>query len=176
MKKNISATLLLLAILLSAFGTAYYAVWKIQEDDYVILFDTDKASGKIKGLQGKIVFDEQHVDAAQIDVSVDVNTIATGVWLKNNHAKAEDFFNVEKYPKISFKSKSFKKTASGYLVTGDLQIKNVSKAVQIPFTFHEEGNQGTFEGAFQINRTDYNLIKKGVGEVVKIAIKLPVSK
>lgn len=176
MKKKINIALISTIILLTAFSTAWYTQWKIQEDDYVIAFDTEKANGKIKGLEGKIIFDEQKLAEADIDVSVDVNTIATGVWLKNNHAKAEDFFNVEKYPKIYFKSKSFTKNSTGYLVEGTLKIKDVSKLVQIPFTFDENNGAGIFEGSFQINRKDYNLIKNGVGENVKISIKLPVSK
>ncbi|WDF69569.1 YceI family protein [Sphingobacterium oryzagri] len=175
MKTKIHLALISSILLLSAFSTAWYAQWKIQEDDYVIAFETEKASGKIKGLEGNIVFDPQKPAAAAIDVRVDVNTLATGIWLKNNHAKAEDFFNVEKYPKIHFKSKSVKKAASGYLVDGTLTIKDVSKPVQIPFTFTEKGGSGLFEGTFDINRKDYNLIKNGVGEVVKIAIKLPVT-
>lgn len=176
MKKKTNIILICAVLLFSSFTATWYTLWKIQEDDYAVEFSTEKASGKIKGLEGKILFDEQKLSASDIDVSVDVNTIATGMWLKNNHAKAEDFFNVEKYPKIYFKSKSFKKTNTGYLVDGNLQIKDKTKAIQIPFTFNEQGGKGMFTGSFEINRTDYNLIKNGVGEIVKINIKLPVTK
>ncbi|WP_437922352.1 YceI family protein [Sphingobacterium sp. LRF_L2] len=175
MKKTISILVLSLVLILSSFTISWYTLWKIQENDYVIKFETSKASGTIKGLEGKILFDKQQLSTADIDVSVDVNTIATGIWLKNNHAKAEDFLNAEKFPKIHFKSKSFKKTSAGFEVDGTLRIKDVAKQVQIPFSFDENSNKAVFKGDFEINRKDYNLDKSGIGEIIKIQIKLPVS-
>lgn len=160
----------------SAYAANLYAEWKISQNDYVLAFDTSKAKGTIGGLKGKVSFDPKNLAQSNIQVQVDVNTLDLGMGMKTKHAKADDFFDVEKYPSITFNSTSFAKTASGYVVDGNLKIKDVTKPVKIPFTFSEKGNTGEFLGSFEINREDFNLIKKGVGEIVKIDIKLPVTK
>ncbi len=175
MKKLFTLVLTILTSVSLALAIHVYTSWKIMEDDYVIRFKTDKANGTMKGLEGQILFDEQNLDKSNIKVSVDVNTIATGIWLKNNHAKAKSFFDSESYPKIYFSSTHFQKSGSGYIVEGDLKIKDTTKRIQIPFSFHSNQNKGEFSGSFQINRTDYGLLKNGVGELVNIDIKLPVS-
>jgi len=176
MKKVLILTLTLLAFASFALAIHVYTTWKIVADEYVIRFKTDKANGTMKGLEGQIVFDEHNLSQSNIQVSVDVNTIATGIWLKNNHAKAKNFFDSKSYPKIYFSSRHFQKSDTGYVVEGDLTIKDITKRVQIPFTFNTHAQGGEFVGHFQINRTDYGLIKNGVGEVVAIDIKLPVVK
>ena len=174
MYKSISIGIIIFALMFSSYTYIWQTSWNIQQDDYIISFETQKVTGKIKGLEGKILFDENKLQESEIDVSVDVNTIATGFWLKNNHAKSENFLNAEKHPKITFKSQDFKKTSAGYLVLGTLQIKGISKEISIPFTFDREGTKGTFQGNFDINRTDFNLIKNGIGTILHVKIRLPV--
>jgi polyisoprenoid-binding protein YceI len=96
--------------------------------------------------------------------------------LKNKHALAEGFFNGEKYPTIKFQSIKIEKTASAYQVVGNLTIKETTKNISIPFAFENKGNEGNFKGNFTINRTEYNLKKWGVGEVIKIELVIPVKK
>ncbi len=174
MGKLLTSGFIVIGILVSSYTVVLQTRWNIQNDNYTIAFETQKVQGKIKGLSGEILFDEKKIQEAKIDVSVDVNTIATGFWLKNIHAKSDKFLDVKKYPKISFKSKDFKKTSSGYLVSGTLQIKDISKDITIPFTFNRKGAQGTFQGTFDIDRVDYNLIKEGIGTILHIKIQLPV--
>ncbi|MFD2599409.1 YceI family protein [Sphingobacterium corticis] len=153
----------------------YFSTWKIDKN-YIIAFDTKGASGTIAGLSGVVNFSPNTLNSSKIDVSVDVNTLDAGLSLKSKHAKNDGFLNAEKYPKITFKSSSFVKSGDSYLVRGDLTIKATTKRVEIPFTFVDKGQSGEFNGQFQINRTDYNLEKWGIGEVLDIDIKLPVSK
>jgi polyisoprenoid-binding protein YceI len=172
-------TLLIVAItffICSAF-TLFMAInWQIKDKEYAIKFDTRGATGTITGLKGSINFDEKNLNQSAFDVSIDVNTINTGSNLKNKHALAEGFFNGGKYPTIKFQSIKIEKTASAYQVVGNLTIKETTKNISIPFAFENKGNEGNFKGNFTINRSDYNLKKWGVGEVVKIELVIPVKK
>ena len=97
--------------------------------------------------------------------------------MKNKKAKGEKFFDVEKYPEIKFVSNKFSKTATGYEVTGTLDMHGVKKEVTIPFTFVNN----TFTGSFVVNRLDYNVgPEKGMaghaGKELTIDISVPVTK
>ncbi|GGH17158.1 YceI family protein [Sphingobacterium alkalisoli] len=172
--------LLSLGVLFLVLSTsAMYALidWKIMDNDYVIKFETKKASGTISGLKGVLHFDPDNLAGANMDVTVDVNTLDLGNGLKTKHAKADDFFDVEQYPTIHFKSTGFKKVSSGYQVDGNLTLKSTTKPISILFTFESKASVPTFLGAFELNRTDYGLTGKGsVGEILKLNIKVPVSK
>ncbi len=160
----------------SAFTAINATSWQVKEDSYSVKFDTKGASGIMKGFKGTINFDANNLPQSNFDVSVDVNTINTGNGMKNRHAKGEDFFNAEKYPYIQFTSSKMEKTATGFIATGKLKIKETVKDVSIPFTFAGAGNEGTFKGNFEINRTDFKLERRGVGETVAIELVIPVKK
>jgi polyisoprenoid-binding protein YceI len=165
------------AFLGSAFAFVAATQWQVKADAYSITFDTRGASGVIKGLKGTVAFDQHNLPAAAFAVSVDVNTLDTGNSLKNRHAKAESFFDAARYPRIQFTSSKVEKTATGFTSTGQLQIKDVRRQVTIPFTFEPAGSEaGTFKGHFSINREDFHLNKWGVGEIVELALVVPVQK
>lgn len=168
--KNLALSILMPLLVFAAIS------WKPVEGEYAIKFSTKRASGTIGGLKGKIDFDTKNIAASKFDVTVDINTLDLGSGLKTKHAKDENFFNAEKYQTIGFKSGEIKKSGDTYVVEGTLTIKATSKKVSIPFTFVENTNSATFKGNFKINRLDYDLQRKGVGEVVDIELLIPVKK
>lgn len=69
---------------------------------------------------------------AVVELSVDVNSINTQVEPRDNHLRSADFFDVEKYPKMTFKSNSIKKLKKNkYELTGDLTLHGVTKPVKV---------------------------------------------
>ena len=60
--------------------------------------------GEIKGLKGIIKWDAENPSASSFNVSVDVNTINTGIDMRDNHLRKEEYFNAEKFPTINFSS------------------------------------------------------------------------
>lgn len=175
MKKN-TFPLIIIFLVLSAFTMLTTINWVPKEGAYAIHFDTDKASGEIGGLKGTINFDKNDIAHSFFDVTVDVNTLNTGNWLKNRHAKDDDFFDVEHYPTIHFTSSNIVAFNKAYKVTGKLTIKNITKQVDIPFIFSQSGNTGKFDGYFTIDKNDYHLVKQGVGDSVRIVLSIPVDK
>lgn len=83
---------------------------------------------------GKITIDRA-AKTGSLDVSIDTKSVNTGVEVFNGHLKGEDYFNVEKFPVITFKSSNFKfdgdKPAT---INGDLTIKGVTKPVTLAVT------------------------------------------
>lgn len=159
-----------------AMACIFVGDWQIKEDQYVLKFETKKASGTIGGLKGKIQFDQNDPTQSSFDVTVEVSTLNTGNNLKNQHAKAGDFLNAEQYPTIRFVSGKIEKRDQGYLVTGKLTIKEITKEITVPFTFREVGMDAIFEGKMEINTEDYNLKKNGVGGAMIIELNVPVKK
>ncbi len=126
---------------------------------------------------------------ASIAFTFDVASINTNSEDRDNHLKSEDFFDVQKYPTISFQSTNITKDGDDYAVTGDLTIKDVTK----PVTFEVEfGGQGKnpwgvevygFEAQAKINREEFGLtwnaaLETGgvlVGKDIKINVELEVN-
>lgn len=162
-------------LMLCIFSTASLAQ-KINSAASVVSFSVSNmkvrtVDGTLKGLKGDLSFDKNNVEQANFNVSVDVNTIETGIEKRDKHLKKDDFFDVEKYPTIKFKSNSVKKTSSGYSTTGTITIKDVSKKITIPFKVLDS----TLTGNFSIKRKEYNVgvgtSNFMVGEDIDIVIK-----
>ncbi|SOC08910.1 polyisoprenoid-binding protein YceI [Ureibacillus xyleni] len=149
---------------------------------------------KVKGDFGSYTADINATDltdltTAQISFSFDVASINTRSEDRDNHLRSADFFDVEKYPKITFQSTNIEKSGDDYKVTGDLTIKDVTK----PVTFEVEyGGKGKnpwgvevygFEAQAKINREEFGLtwnaaLETGgvlVGKDIKIKVELEVN-
>ncbi|MDP5139092.1 MAG: YceI family protein, partial [Spirosomaceae bacterium] len=120
---------------------------------------------------------ENDLANSKFAVSLDVASINTGNGMKNKHAKSDKWFDAEKYPKITFTSNKFTKTAAGYSVEGTLDLHGVKKPVSIPFTFANN----TFKGSLKVNRMDYGVgtmegMSKKVSNEIVVDISVPVTK
>jgi polyisoprenoid-binding protein YceI len=175
--KKINLTILITAtMLLFAFTINRAINWQIK-DGYDLKFSGTKVEGNFEKIKGDIVFDESELSTAKFDLNIEVESIATGNFLKNRHAKGDNWFDAEKYPNIKFVSSKFSKTTNGYLVKGMLTMHGISKEIEIPFTF----SNAVFKGNFSVNRMDYKIgtmegMSKKVSNEVKLNITIPVIK
>jgi polyisoprenoid-binding protein YceI len=166
-----------LFVLATLFAFTLPQNWAIS-NKYNISFTTSGVSGIFKTFNGSIVFDDQNPTASKFDVAIDVASINTGNGMQNKHAKSAEWFDAAKYPSIRFVSKKLIKSGTAYLVTGDLQMHGVTKELSIPFQFKKAGNNATFEGIFNVNRTDFGIGQPGgeVGNAIKLIVSVPVIK
>lgn len=123
-----------------------------------------KVRGRFTGVQGTITFDTANPAAASVDASVETSTVTTGIVDRDNHLKSPDFFNVEQYPHITFKSNVVKASNAHHAhVTGDVTINGITKSVTFEVEFIGEGKNpyGMLVGGFavktRINREDFGL-------------------
>lgn len=169
----------LIGLLISLSLSAFIIVnsWKV-DANYTIKFSGSKVAGTFSGLKGAIFFSATDLQNSKMDVEVDVNTINTGDKKMDEHAKNDSWFDVAKYPKITFKSTSIVKETSGYLVKGFLELHGVKKEISIPFQFVEHNSTGVFTGVFTIKRKNYgingNFFGFMVGDDFVIDLKIPV--
>jgi polyisoprenoid-binding protein YceI len=130
--------------------------------------------GSLKGLKGSIKFNSSDLVSSSFNVSVDVNTVNTGVDARDSHIKKEEYFNAEKFPVISFNSTKITKEQNSYTVTGNLTIKGVTRPVSFPFTVQNQDNGLIFSGSFSINRKDFGVGGSSavLGNSVDVSLKV----
>ena len=112
---------------------------------------------------------------AVIEMNADVSSINTGIITRDEHLGAEDFFNTAKYPKISFKSSSFKKKGKGYVIKGDFTMHGVTKTIELTATHNgtvkvEGAEVAGFQVSGTIKRSDFGVAPefKGVADNVTL--------
>ena len=134
-------------------------------------------SGFFKSFAGELVTDGDDFENAEIDFTLDIDSIDTNQTQRDEHLKSAEFFDAATYPKISFKSTSFTKTGDDeYALKGDLTIKDVTKPVSLDVEFGGSaadfyGNtKAGFEISGKINRKEFGLTWDGVTEAGSIVV------
>ncbi len=124
-----------------------------------------RVNGVFGDFQGDIRFNQANPAASKFDFSIKAASIDTRNAARDTHLKGADFFDADKFPLITFKTKRVEKTAEGvYAVTGDLTMKAVTQEIVIPVTVDGPvynpmaKADGIGIGAeFKLNRQDYGV-------------------
>jgi polyisoprenoid-binding protein YceI len=171
------AILLFLIISLSLSGKAQNQTWNIVSS--TISFKIKNAgftvNGSFKGLDGTIEFDPAKNTGNKIEVSIDAKTIETGINLRDEHLRKEDYFSADKFPKISMRANAFTKTADGkFSALFTLSLKGTSTTLPLLFSFSGQDGKAIFTGTFKINRLDYHIGSSSIimSDDVTISIEL----
>ena len=129
-------------------------------------------TGSFKTFEGTVTTEGDTFEGATAEFSLDVASIDTNQEMRDGHLKGPEFFDAEKYPKITFKSTSI----TNDTLTGDLTIKGITKSVTLDL---EHGGTATdfygnlkagFEITGKINRKDFGLVWSGVTEAGAIVL------
>lgn len=120
--------------------------------------------GEFNDFGGTVVMDPEDPATSSVEFWVDVESIDTRNADRDKHLRSEDFFHVERYPRITFESRSVTKTGeSTYDVLGTLTLRGVSREVTLPVTFlgtvdDPWGNtRAGFSTATTIDRKEYGV-------------------
>ena len=147
---------------------------KVKSDKVKINFvaDMQGKEGTIGGFTAKINFDMDDLKASTIEGSVDVNTLSTENEKRDNHLKSADYFEAEKFPKMTFTSSKIEKKGNGYVMTGKIKIKDVEREEVITFSYADK----IFTASTTIQAANYGIMeKKGPDKTnVKISFSIPV--
>lgn len=144
-----------------------------------------EVEGTFKTFTGSISAPKPDFTDASIDFTVDVNSINTDNEMRDNHLKAPDFFDAAKFPKMTFKSTSFKKVSGNkYELIGNLTIRDVTKSVKFDVTYggtvkDPYGNtKAGFKAATTISRSAFgltwNALTEAGGAVVSDEVAISV--
>lgn len=192
MKKAVLSIVLGLAVLSSSAQTN----WVVDPVHSKVNFTVEhlvisEVDGSFKKFDGKLISSEDDFTNSKISFSIDVASVNTDNENRDGHLQSEDFFFVEKYPKMTFESTSFTKTDDKhYALEGNLTMRGVTKKVvfDVKYGGQAEDGYGNTKAGFiakgSLNRVDYGVAwnsktKTGglsVGEEIDITIKLELVK
>ena len=144
-----------------------------------------KVNGEFQKVSGTVYFDPNKPESDKIDAVVDMTTVSTREEKRDGHLKSPDFFDVAKYPTMTFKSTSASKQGGKLMVMGDLTLHGVTK----PVTLEVEGPSAEVKdpmgnikvgasASATINRKDFGLTwnkaMDGGGVMVSDEVKINI--
>jgi polyisoprenoid-binding protein YceI len=143
--------------------------------------------GSISGVTGTVVWDDKDPSKSSVEATIDAKTLSTNNDARDKHLKSPDFFNVEKFPTLTFKSTSVSGASGKLQVTGDLTLGGVTKSVTLDVdgpTAPQKGMGGKMVTGFSatglLKRSDFNFgnpkFNAMLGDDVKFTIDLEADK
>ena len=122
--------------------------------------------GHFSGVQGTITIHDSDASRSSAEVNIDTASIDTRSSDRDKHLRSADFFEVEKWPNITFRSRKVEgatgKEGQSFAVTGDLTIRDVTREVVLDATFEGRGHgmgseRAAFTATTKIDRRDFGL-------------------
>ncbi|MGO8969398.1 MAG: YceI family protein [Myxococcaceae bacterium] len=147
--------------------------------------------GQFKTVTGTVTLDEADLTRSRVEVEVDAASIDTREPKRDAHLKSPDFFDVEKFPKLSFRSTRIERAGDEFKVTGDLTMHGVTRPVSLTVDSLSAATKSPFgrvvrglSATGKLNRKDWGLgwnapLETGgvlVGEEVKLQIDAELAK
>jgi polyisoprenoid-binding protein YceI len=184
-----------LPLLVAGIAHADSVEWKLDSSHSSVGFSVphlvvSSVDGRFKEATAKVSLDEADLTKSQVSVEINTASVDTDDKKRDDHLKGPDFFDVTKFPKVTFKSTKIARAGAAYKLTGDLTIRDVTKSVTLDATLSRPvktpwGNQAraaTITG--KIKRSDFGLkwnkaLEAGgvlVGEDVTLDVKAEVTK
>ncbi len=146
-----------------------------------------EVTGKFKNFDLTLIQIADDFSDSKVEAVIQVDSITTDNVDRDNHLKSTDFFDAEKFPEITFKGKSFKKSGDDtYTITGDLTMHGMTKSVDLKVNYYGQGVDpwGNIKAGFKamttLNRYDFDLqwnqaLEAGgliVGKTVEVTLNL----
>ena len=144
-----------------------------------------KVRGKFNEFSGEVVTGENPLDS-RVSAAIDLRSIDTGNADRDNHIRSSDFFEVETFTTMTYRSTAVRLDGDDYVLDGELTLKGVTKPVSLRLElggFGPDGHGGTragFSASGEINRSDFgvdfNAVLETGGFVVsdKVTIHLEI--
>ena len=181
MKKLLS----FLIVALTSSSAFAQTTWKADPMHSKLAFSTthlgiSDVAGLFKTFDVTVSANQPNFSDAVFTLSADVGSIDTEVEMRDNHLKSTDFFEVEKYPKITFKSSSIEKTGKdNYKVTGNLTIRDITKPVTMDLWYRgtiqnpqSKATTAGFQLTGNIKRSDFNVGPKFPAPMISDEVRI----
>lgn len=191
MKRRTS--LLALAFLLPAMAAADPVVYRVDGDHSGISFKirhfVSNVSGRFRDFEGLIRYDRQSPAASSVEFTVKAASIDTTSNDRDEDLRSKKFFEVAKYPTLSFTStRVVPKDADTLEVTGDLTLHGVTREITFPVKLLGTvaipgGEKAGFEASFTVNRKEFginwnNILDSGpvLGDEVRVSVEVEANR
>ena len=185
---KLSSVALLAASFVGVSAFAQSSTWTIDKNHSEINFQiahmgVSTVRGGFSGIVGSVIWDDKNLANSSVTASIDATTVSTNNEARDKHLKSPDFFNVDKFPTLAFKSTSVVRTGGKLQVIGDLTLAGVTKSVTLDVdgpTPPQKGMQGGLVTGFSatglIHRSDFSFGSKFgapiLGDDVKFTIDI----
>lgn len=171
--QNIKAVLVFLSTALASLSPAYCANerWAFEKTHCKAVFVINHdglapTTGWFNNVFGNIEFDPKDLKAAHVKAYIMTDSLNSGLPMRDLHLRSDDFFDVKKFPEMTFDSTEVKPVAPGKLkVIGNLKIKNITKQVTLDCQgptgpIHDDHNLTRIGivGKTTINRKDFGIV------------------
>jgi polyisoprenoid-binding protein YceI len=145
------------------------ARWNVDPEHSTIEFRVahmlvSKTTGRFTDYQGFIDMDAEAATVKAIEATIKTASVNTNHAKRDAHLRNADFFDVEKYPTMTYRMKHYQETADGYQAVGELTLRGVTKDITLTGTFNgvakdPGGNlRAGFNAEGKLNRKDFGMV------------------
>ena len=146
--------------------------WKIDARTSVARFTMSylilaTLKGSLGSIEGELVIDEMDHSRSTVTASINVATVNTGVSLRDKHLRSRDFFDVERFPEVTFHSSRVEETgARRFSIVGELTIRDVTREVELDAEYDEFTDRSghrcaRFAATTTLSRREFGLGRRG---------------
>jgi polyisoprenoid-binding protein YceI len=182
MRKFLGLLLVFLSVCASAFAADEFKIDPAHSsvNFAVTHMSVSTVNGRFTDFEGTIVYDDKDATKSSVNVKIKSSSINTDNTNRDNDLKSANYFDVQKFPEITFQSKSVEKKGNDYVAHGTLTIHGVSKDVDLPFELKGpiDGQRGKVMGAhaaLTVSRQDFGITKSPaamIGNDIKIDLNI----
>ncbi|MFN4088330.1 MAG: YceI family protein [Alphaproteobacteria bacterium] len=183
---TIAAAVLSLGLASPAAATDF----TVDADHTMMFFKVDHLGysnmiGRFNKVEGRFTFDEKAPEAASVELTIDTASIDTNHKRRDDHLRSPDFFNVQEFPEMTFRSTKVEVTGENTgKVTGDLTLLGVTRPVTLDVTFNKVAPHplpqynkvltAGFSARGTLNRSDFGMtyVLPAVGDAVTLMIEI----
>ncbi len=174
------------AVALPMAAAAQTSTWKIDPVHSGVNFEIKHlAVANVRGSfthpTGVIHLDENDITHSSVEATIETSTVNTNETKRDEHLKSPAFFDVQKFPTMTFKSTSFSKSSGKLQMTGDLMLNGVTKPVTLDVdgpAAPQKGMQGGIVSGFSasgmLHRSDFNFGSKYGPPMLSDAVKFTI--
>jgi polyisoprenoid-binding protein YceI len=186
MNRRIFTAALSALLLTGVSAFAQSSSWTIDKNHSQVNFQVrhmgvSNVRGSISGITGTVVWDDKDPTKSSVEATIDTTTVSTNNEARDKHLKSPDFFNVEKFPTMTFKSTSVTGASGKLQVIGDLTLAGVTKSVTLDVdgpTPPIKGQGGKLVTGFSVTgtlkRTDFNFGSKFGSPMLSDEVKFTI--
>ena len=172
-------------------GYAQTSTWKIDPAHSSVNFEISHMAvshvhGSLTNVNGIVELNDKDITKSSVEAAIDSTTVSTGVVMRDNTLKSDDFFNVQKYPQITFRSSSLRRNKGTVQLLGNLTLNGVTRSVTLdldgpspPQTMSGKTISG-FSATGLIRRSDFSFgsskFNAVIGDDVKFTIDVEIDK
>lgn len=146
--------------------SALAADWQTVDPDsrigFVATYEETPFNAWFRSFDARIRFDPDALDDAAFDIRMDVTSVDSNSPDRDEGMKQKEWFAAGEHPEARFRAERFERIAEGrYRAIGELSLKDVSRTIEVPFTWEQSGSEALLTVESEVNRGDFNI---GTGE------------